>query len=92
MSSHLHRRLAVSSSPVGIFLRPFDDEEGPYEGSGVLISWGSKPAPKAVSDWKEESEAVLVVDGVAGILQGPGKRASRLRSALAGAVTSLEVR
>lgn len=74
--THLHRRLAVSSSPAGLFLRPFDDgSEETYQGSSVKIAWGSTPAPEAVADWKEEAESVLVVDGVAGILQGPAKRA-----------------
>lgn len=71
--SSLHRRLAVSASVEGLHLRPYSDDAD-YAGSGVRIRWGGAK-PEAV-DFKEEAEHVLVVDGCAGVLQGPGKRAN----------------
>jgi len=71
--SRLHRKLAVRSTTQGLIIRPFDSTaRGPYRGSAVLVKWKSN-APTQLSDWQEEKESdetLLVVDGIAGLLQG----------------------
>ena len=72
MASHVHRRLAVTATANGLHIRPFDDDPA-FEGPAVRIAYGSKPRPE-LTEYKEEAEMILVVDGIAGVLQGPGKR------------------
>lgn len=75
MASVLHRRLAITCSTAGLHCRPLDDDLSSFEGPAVRLTYGKKPKLELV-EYKEEAEVVLVVDGIAGLLQGPGKSAS----------------
>lgn len=67
----LHRKLAVHSVSSSLVLRPYDaTQRGLYAGQAVHIPWGTVK-PEAVQDWREEADGDgLVVDGLAGILEG----------------------
>ncbi|GAA5888214.1 hypothetical protein JCM6882_000324 [Rhodosporidiobolus microsporus] len=67
----VHRKLALHSTPSSLVFRPFDaTQRGLYAGQAVRIPWGTAK-PEAVPNWKEEADGDgLVVDGLAGILEG----------------------
>lgn len=68
----LHRRLAIHSTPQGLVARPYiSGSRGHYSGqNSVRIAWGSLK-PELLEEFKEEEEGDgLVVDGLAGILEG----------------------
>ncbi|GAA5833299.1 hypothetical protein JCM11251_005197 [Rhodosporidiobolus azoricus] len=67
----VHRKLAVHSSNSCLVVRPFDaTQRGLYEGTAVCVQYGLAK-PEAVPIWKEEEGGDgLVVDGLAGVLEG----------------------
>ncbi|GAA6059419.1 hypothetical protein JCM10212_003651 [Sporobolomyces blumeae] len=69
--THMHRQLAVHPTSSGLVIRPYDPAaRGRYHGSAVLIAW-KKTVPQELKAWQEDPEGdELVVDGVAGLLEG----------------------
>jgi hypothetical protein len=72
----LHRRLAIHSTTAGLIVRPYvSGARGHYSGQAVKVAWGTLK-PEVVEQWSSEENGEdpitdgLVVDGLAGLLEG----------------------
>lgn len=84
--SSMHRKLAVTCNAQGLHIRPTtEDDEGdaPYSGAAVKIPYGRKQSPLHINDYEETSAELLIVDGIGGLINGPGLSARRPLASLA---------